>query len=279
MNGPSSILLVGRIRRAEFREAVATLWKYGRVSAARDLAEAEQFLAEGRHPADLIIVAQSFPGEFTTQAVDRLRRRAPLARIIGLLGSWCEGEVRSGEPWPATIRVYWHQWLDRCAAELECLQADRPAAWSLPATATEEERLLLDSLQPLPTGSGLVAVRSTSFDMADWLCEACRRQGHATVWLDQWRIPRIEGAAAGLLDLADARPDDLDELAHFVARLQPAPILALMHFPRTQDVRLATQCGAAGVLSKPIQLEDLLSRLAQVCANAHPCRRPCSISS
>lgn len=270
MKGPLSILLVGRIRRAEFHEAVAALRKYGRVSAACDAAEAEQFLAEGLHPADLIVVAQSFPGEFTTYAVDRLRRRAPLARVVGLLGSWCEGEVRSGDPWPATIRVYWHQWLDRCAAELDRLQADRLAAWSLPATATEEERLLLDSLEPLRVGSGLVAVRSASFDMADWLCDACRRQGYATVWLDQSHIPRIEGAAAGLLDLADAAPDDLDELTHFVARLQPAPVLTLMHFPRTQDVRLAIGRGAAGVLSKPIQLEDLLSRLAQVCADAGP---------
>ncbi|MDZ7619387.1 MAG: hypothetical protein U1E05_20495 [Patescibacteria group bacterium] len=245
MNGPSSILLVGRVGRAEFREAAASLHQLARVTTACSPAEAEQVLADGRCPADLIVVAQSFPGEFSTAAIDRLRRRAPLARVIGLLGSWCEGEVRSGEPWPATIRVYWHQWRDRCAAELQRLHAARPAAWSLPATATEEERLLLDSLEPLPAGSGLIAVRSASFDMADWLCDACRRQGYATVWLDHCRIPRIEGAAAGLIDLADAAADDLAELAHFAARLHPAPVLALMHFPRAQHVRLAMEHGAA----------------------------------
>jgi len=42
--------------------------------------------------------------------------------------------------------------------------------------------------------------------------------------------------------------DDLAELNAFAAQLQPAPVLALMHFPRTQDVRRAAHHGAAGVL-------------------------------
>jgi DNA-binding NarL/FixJ family response regulator len=67
--------------------------------------------------------------------------------------------------------------------------------------------------------------------------------------------------------MADAGPDDLAELEALAAQLRPAPVLALMHFPRTQDVRNAARNGAAGVLSKPVQLEDLFSRLARLCAN------------
>ncbi len=266
MNRPLSILLIGRTHRAEFREAAAHLAHYGQVLTACDTAEAEDLLAEGLPAADLIVLAQSFPGEISVRALDCLRRLAPLSRIVGLMGSWCEGEVRSGEPWPAVIRVYWHQWRDRCANELARLGSHRPAAWALPATATEEERLLLDSREPLPTGTGLVVVRSAGFEMADWLCDACRRQGYAVLWLDQRRIPRIEGATAGLLDLPDAGEEDFAELQQFAAQLRPAPVLALMHFPRTQDVRRAMQHGAAGVLSKPLQIEDLLGRLAYACA-------------
>jgi len=181
--------------------------------------------------------------------------------------------MRSGEPWPATLRVYWHQWVDRCAAELQRIRFGRPAAWSLPVTATEEERLLLELHDPLPTGAGLIAVRSRSFEMADWLCDACRRQGYATVWLDQCSIPRIEGAAAALIDMADAGPDDLAELGVFAARLRPAPVLALMHFPRSQDVRHAGRYGAT-VLSKPVQIEDLLAQLARRCAVPPPASKP-----
>ncbi len=264
MNAPPSILLVGAAQRSEFREAVAALHRYGKVAAARDAVEAETLLAGGRLAADLIVLVQSFPGEVAALAVDRLRRRAPLARVVGLLGSWCEGEMRSGEPWPAAIRVYWHQWPDRCATELDRIQCGRPAAWSLPATATEEERLLVESGDALPAGAGLIAIGSRSCDMADWLCEACRRQGYATVRFDQRGVPRIEGATAGLFDMADAEHDDLTELEVFAAQVRPAPVLALMHFPRTQDVRRAGRHGAAGVLSKPVQIEDLFWRLAQV---------------
>lgn len=259
-----SILLVGPAHRAEFRDIVATLGSLGQMTAARAASEAESILTSGKPAVDWIVVLQSFPGEISGSAVDRLRRQAPLARVVGLLGSWCEGEMRSGEPWPAAIRVYWHQWSDRCAAEWDRMQDGRPAAWSLPATATEEERLLVESRDPLPVGAGLVAVCSRSVDMGEWLCEACRRQGYATVQLDAGHVPRIEGAAAALFDLPDAEPADLAELDAFAARLRPAPVLALMHFPRPHDIRNSRRHGAAGVLSKPIQLEDLLWRLARL---------------
>ncbi len=266
MTSPPSILLVGPARRSEFREAASTLSRLGQVAAAGDASEAERLLA-GQLAADLIVVMQSYPGEVAAQAVDRLRHRAPLARGVGLLGSWCEGEMRSGAPWPAAVRVYWHQWSDRCAAELDRIRRGRPAAWSLPPTATEEERLLVESDNLLLAGVGLIAVGGGSFEVVEWLSDACRGQGYATVRLDPSHPPRIEGVAAGLFDLADAGPDHLAELATFAAQVRPAPVLALMHFPRTQDLRRTARHGAAGVLSKPLQLEDLFGRLARVCAD------------
>jgi hypothetical protein len=159
-------------------------------------------MAAGEPLPDVIVVAQARPGEFSHQAVDRLRRLAPLARIVGLMGSWCEGEMRSGSPWPASARVYWHQWPARCGGELGHLARGVPSSWSLPITATEEERLLADAatrgndaplreahgLQPVglspPVGlpGGLVLIRSRSAEMAGWLLAACRDRGLAAVW-------------------------------------------------------------------------------------------------
>ena len=65
-----------------------------------------------------------FPGQFSCEAIDRIRTRAPLARLVGLLGSWCEGEVRSGQPWPGTIRIYAHQWPGRAEQELKRLEQE-----------------------------------------------------------------------------------------------------------------------------------------------------------
>ena len=146
-------LLVGDVQRAEFREAASCLERMAAVEQAHDVEAAQAVLDRGYAP-DAIVVAQSYPGEFSHEAIDRLRRAAPLARIIGLMGTWCEGDLRSGRPWPATARLYWHQWPARCRRQLRALAGGERCSFSLPSTATEEERLLADTCCPRPLGEG-----------------------------------------------------------------------------------------------------------------------------
>ena len=103
------ILVLGDMRRAEFRAAQRALDATGRVNAVSGAAAAEAALQRLEVRPELIVIAQSYPGEFTAAQVDRLRRHAPLARVVALLGSWCEGELRTGRPWPGAIRLYRHQ--------------------------------------------------------------------------------------------------------------------------------------------------------------------------
>ena len=74
-------------------------------------------LAEGLPAPHGIVLAQAYPGQFSPVAIDRLRNLAPLARLIAILGSWCEGEPRSGHPLPGVIRIYWHQAAERIRRE------------------------------------------------------------------------------------------------------------------------------------------------------------------
>src|SRR5262245_27178576 len=71
-------------------------------------AEAKLNEAAGACP-ELIVVAQSRPGTFALDRVVSLRQRAPLAGVVGLLGSWCEGETRTGRTWPGVERLYWYE--------------------------------------------------------------------------------------------------------------------------------------------------------------------------
>ena len=105
-----SILLLGETDRPEFCDFPSTLESLGRVSRISELERAIEVLETGEITADVIVIAQSFPQQFSHGDIDRLRRLAPLSRILVLLGSWCEGETRSGQPLPAAIRIYWHQW-------------------------------------------------------------------------------------------------------------------------------------------------------------------------
>ena len=91
-----SLLLLGDADRREFREARDRLTALGRVQRAGNVEEAAAILADASPPVDVIVVAQARPGEFSHDDVQRLRQIAPLARIVALLGSWCEGGVAVG---------------------------------------------------------------------------------------------------------------------------------------------------------------------------------------
>jgi hypothetical protein len=294
-----SILFVGDAERAEFCEAGACLERQGTLHRFSDADSAAVAMTEDRVLPDVIVVAQAFPGEFSHRAIDRLRRLAPLARVVGLMGSWCEGEMRSGSPWPATMRTYWHQWPARCGRQFRRLAMGQSCSWALPLTATEEERLLADAAEmgdtvrvgatvalrspsvsglvqqnrsssecphpnPLPRGEGtgrfggLVVIHSRSSVMADWLSAACRGRGFVALSQRELAFARVEGAAAGVFDAGDLSDDESGTLRRFVAALRPAPVVALLSFPRIEDHRRALSAGATAALSKPLMVDDLL---------------------
>jgi CheY-like chemotaxis protein len=274
---PLSILFLGDALRPEFQESRVCLNAWGAVAEFIDPDIAAAALAENRVSPDLVVVAQSFPGQFSHQMIDRLRRLTPLARVLGLMGSWCEGEMRSGSPWPATLRTYWHQWPTRCNRQLRRLATGRSCSWALPPTATEEERLLADASSRRPgiadsradlTDSGAdipvcpggpVVIHSPSREMADWLSAACRDRGLSALWQRDSALARVEGASAGIFDAADPCDDQCDSLRRFAAALRPAPIVALLSFPRIEDHQRAMSAGASVVLSKPVAADDLLA--------------------
>ena len=259
-----SVLLLGRTDRPEFVEARSVLESLAQVTAVSDLDAAADVLADEQLAVDLIVVAQAYPGQFPAEAMERLARAAPLARVVTLVGSWCEGETRSGRPWPGAVRVCWHQWPARCRQELGRIQRGLCASWGLPPTAAEEERFLALAEGPLPRRQGLIAIHSPSFDAQDWLSKSCRRAGYSTLWLRPREVPHVGGAQAAIFDAVDCRGEELHELRRLIAALEPAPTIVLMSFPRVEDRDRVLGAGASALLSKPLLLEDLFWQLDRV---------------
>jgi hypothetical protein len=164
-------------------------------------------------PPALLVVAQIRPGEFCEREINLLRQFAPLIPSVALLGSLCEGETRSGSPWPGVVRVYWRQWPFRVGPELAALGAGRCSAWSLPATASDEERLLCSAVQPCDRRQGLAAIAARRFELADWLAGACRWQGLATLRTSPERPVPATGVELVLWDAGLASLTDSTELA------------------------------------------------------------------
>ncbi len=252
------ILLVGDLERGEFEPCAELLESASTVLGVTDPSAAAELLAEHGLAPDVLILLQAFPGQFSFAQLDRLRRLAPLAPIVMLLGTWCEGEMRSGHPLPGTIRVYWHQWHASAPRQLARLRTAQNCAWALPPTAAPEERLLGDVGHGPGLPSCLVALCTPRFESADWLAAVCRAAGCPSVWIRPSRPAWVEGVGLVLFDGTDFTGPELERLCELSRRLPDVPVIALADFPRIEDRERILRAGAAAVLSKPADSEDLL---------------------
>ena len=259
------IVLIGDTPRPEFHEACAALDDLACVTRLAGLESATEAIREGRIAPHGIVLAQSYPGQFPAAAVGRLRAAAPLARLIVLAGCWCEGEPRSGRPLAGTIRVYWHEAAVRLRKEIPRWFSPQ-SAWSLPVTATEEERLLSSLDTPLQSGDALIAIWARQRAIAELLANVCRAAGDATAWLHPRRPSQVRGAIAAIFDADALDAAALEELKRFTKHVSPAPVLALLGAPRIQDARAAESLGAA-VLAKPFRVDELLWSLGTALTN------------
>src|SRR5262249_5891505 len=64
-------------------------------------------------PPRAFLFVQSRHGQLAATDVERLHAAAPLARLIALVGPWCEGEARSDRLWRGVVQVPWRVWQSR----------------------------------------------------------------------------------------------------------------------------------------------------------------------
>ncbi len=264
---PHDVLLVGELPRSTsgYDGTELTAWVPGARRVA-DLSRALNVLGDAvAYAPSLIVLCERRPGVWSEAAVATLRAAAPLARLLRLSGSWCEGQSRSGRPPSGCPAIYWHRWPSRMAIELEASLDGRRPSWSQPLTATPEEQLLAGDSLSLGNvdQSGAILVRAPTSAASRALCEVCRRAGYQTF---------VAGAAAPapsirfhaiLWDTHAAALQDDERIGRIREQSPGTPILAITSFPRPDDVRAACAAGVASVISKPFQTAELLWQLHQ----------------
>lgn len=256
------VLLIGDYGHRDFAGAVGWLSEHCHLTRWPSVSAALSWLQDGQLP-DVMVFAQSHPGQMSDREIELLHAASPLSRLVALLGSWCEGETRSGRPWPGLHRVYWHQWIARMSREL--LDEDDASfrLLPMPRTTTANEQYERLARTASSQRHGLIAIHTQAFRMYEALSDACVQAGLATVWLPPTRPAHSSGAAVAIWEGVSADEEETGLLRQTVEQHAPAPVIALLDFVRHEDIDRLMALGASGVLAKPFLSNDLLWQLDQ----------------
>jgi hypothetical protein len=263
----ASVWLVGDFRAAEFSQAAGWLCERAVCRQFADPRDAvthadRRELGAGSSTAepDAIVFFATRPGVISRRQVDALSRVYPLARLVALAGQWCEGEMRSGRPWPGVVRIYWHQWQARLPEMLSELDGRLPR---LPRTATGVDVLLSSHGQSRPariaSSMGIVAARKADFEA---LASAVGPAIDDCRWLHPGEIASPEPVELLLLDAAGDVAAAMRILEQMRSMLGSVPALVLCHFPRADETNNLLAIPQTIFLAKPFMAGDLLFSLA-----------------
>lgn len=207
----------------------------------------------------LIVVAQAFAGELAEGDVLRLRRRYPTAALLRIVGSWCEGELRTLPPPAAVRRCCWHHAHALVRADLDRLEARERPDWGLPATATDDEGLLTTVRTPPAKRIAQVRIGIAAADpfVERWLVDFCARYQHLQ--------PTARNAQPEVIlwDAPHTPAAQERECRQLAREFATAKIIALANYPRRDDAVRVRDWGVADVVGKPMSSACLLASIGR----------------
>jgi CheY-like chemotaxis protein len=277
-----TVLLAGPWLQAEFAAVRAEIDSTHQWPIARSLTAAIEQLRLEAAPPDLILLAQPRPGVDNQEDVERLRRLAPLIRIIVVAGSWCEGELRTGQPLTGVVRLYWYEFPPWWRANCRAAAAQHSPSWSEPLTEIRSGQFIrFDAAIGTAAAdrAGTIAVDSLDYSVFEALNGGLATYGWKCLWQPRHR-PHLNRESpapptAALYDGAQLDPADLEALTELCTRMcaHHAPVIALVDFPRVEHIDMARKAGAAALLAKPCQLSLLADELARLVTPVERSRR------
>lgn len=267
------VVSVGLADHREFRDVRNSLQKWTELHEFLDLNSLlEMFESPESPPVDLLVLLQRYPGEFSVELLEKVRAKIPICPIINVLGSWCEGEIRTGTPLPGTVRIYSHQWGKTAELELNAMENRLSCSWTLPVTSGEEERFLfrkfpIERSMDHDPASIFLAILETPHlsgydpEMNAFLSELFTRCGYFSIRTKREKIyPKPTGI---VWDVGIPNPFErtLKELRILRAEYPDVKIVLLCESPRIDEKKRLLEAGADVLCSKPLDLDELLEEV------------------
>jgi hypothetical protein len=266
-----TVLLAGPWELPEFAIARSPLPPIGDVAMAPTLDMAIEQVAASVTPPDLLLVAAPRPGLVTPEHVERLGAVAPLARLVIVAGSWCEGEWRTGRPPLGAVRLYWYELGAWWRAALAALADGAAPPWSGPLDEPRAGQAAARRLtHVLGESRGLIAVDAIDFETFETLAAGLSWFGWQCAWRPRGRLVApdddAKSFAGGVWDGGQLDGRELESLRCFCDWLKPrrAPTVALIDYPRAEHASAIAGAGAAAMAGKPYRADWLADELARL---------------
>ena len=194
-----SLLMAGDVEHAEFREIVQLLH-----------ADAELVASASLSP-EVIVFFHSRPHSVRQHSLHDLRKTAPLAGVVVVAGSWCEGELRTGRVWPGVHRHYWYEFPAWWSRQVALRAAGRCPEWAKPS-----ESMTSLSIRRLRPASDFVVLRTPNSATAETLADQLEVAGYGiTLQSPGRRVQPVRGATVGIWDGGQLNDTEAQDLSRF----------------------------------------------------------------
>jgi hypothetical protein len=250
-------IAIGSWHMPEFAAALADLDQGQAIQELASLEAACEFLSSAEVAPELVLLAQPLPGAVRQQEVDRLQRLAPLARIVIVAGTWCEGELRTGNPPAGVLRLYWYELASWWQAAQRRWSVGLCPSWSAPLDHPQAGRYAIDATIDELAMPSTVAIDAEDFAVFECLAGALAGSGAVATWAQN---DDLSQAAAGIWDGGQLNDRELRRLGRFCLQVE-GPVVALLDFPRVEHAVAARAAGAIAVFAKPYVMEEVLAAL------------------
>ena len=246
-----TVLAVGPWHRGEFAVLRTVLGVGEEWVSTFDCESAGELLSSGEILPEWILIAQPLQGTYEQDEIEQLRRAAPLAQIVIVAGTWCEGELRTGKPLIGVERLYWYEF----ASWWKSQQPGRPSQ-SPYLDGLFSPRPGVNNIEPSSAMS--VAIHASTLASFEAIAAALASDGLECIWLrEDAEVPA--NISTAIWDGAQLDPQEFSRLQTFAAAVQKlhASLIVLLDFPRKEHFSQLHALGCQKILGKPYIIGEL----------------------
>ncbi len=201
---------------------------------------------------DVLAIFVDRPAALDSELVAKWIATAPLLPVVSVLSSHCEGQGRSGTPWPGVINIYWHKWEFQFGRFLIQRELGGLPDWNQPKTSSLVDHRLRSSGIGEESLDLLVAISASSkldFEMyaEDLACNCHWIESHESMG-----APDVV-----VIDESSLTDRAVDRVERLCFDYPATPKLLALGFPRYYEVQLAKRLGIDRVISKPLDAGEL----------------------